>query len=258
MAPGLFASMLPLSNCTGRNFPGLDCWPYDQARRMVIRGTGLARQRDSALSVTARPAGPRGALTSIHAPRQGRQRTSMPDLERIVTAAGVVVAAAAATFALFQVVIAWRPERRREQPVVVAYQPKNGPRTVYLRNEGTGAAFNLTFGVVFGKERLPYPARSSAIDEEGDVSRALRPGHRLPKDDGHFAIELPSGIGNADVEPSAYWCRYHNAFRAYWETINPVAADAPFTIRRIPWWRRRERRGHPPINRITRFLSSLR
>ena len=46
----------------------------------------------------------------------------MDAVEDIVKVAGVVIAAAAAVFAFFQVVIAWRSERRREQPVVVAYQ----------------------------------------------------------------------------------------------------------------------------------------
>ena len=163
----------------------------------------------------------------------------------IVEAAGVVMAGAAAVFALWQAVVSWRADRKREQPVVVAYQPQ-GPGTVYLKNDGTGTALNISFGVEIKETRYPYPPQGSNTSHEGDVPRALAPGgDRIPpKDQPPFRIP---GVPAASLDAAAciYWCRYQNTFGSYWETWNPIDPNSEFKIRRVHWWNRRPRHGHP-------------
>src|SRR3954471_14124547 len=79
----------------------------------------------------------------------------------------VCITASAALFALLNVLVNARNERRRSQPIVVAHEARRRHFTdshqegfwavdAYVTSEGSGPAFNVRFGVEFGGVRYPY------------------------------------------------------------------------------------------------------
>jgi hypothetical protein len=103
----------------------------------------------------------------------------------------VCITASAALFALLNVLVNARNERRRSQPIVVAHEFKAAPlhgvasggllgRGRLPHHEGSGPAFNVRFGVEFGGVR--YPFRMTVQDpDSGNVQRVLRSGGRRPE-----------------------------------------------------------------------------
>jgi len=143
-----------------------------------------------------------------------------------------------ALFALGQLVSSVRTEARRALPIAIANQV--GPRTefdtfrVFLSNEGTGAAFNVRFGVRL--DDLEYVAG----EERGH--RALVPAKgRVPANDAEtIAIKVslaPYALqtGGPDVDKRAvFFARYEDARGKTWETDNPADPTADFKIGRAP------------------------
>jgi hypothetical protein len=170
--------------------------------------------------------------------------------------AGIVVGAVTAVGVLiFAAVNAWLAvanERKRTQPIVMVNQvggrrfvegSKRFAVDVFLRNEGTGAAFNLRFGVEFHGVRIPYK-HDSGDHHAGSVHRVLGSGGRLPET-GSWPLEIDqlfflSKLSDPDAT-RVFWARYENAQGRLWETRNPGDRSKNLGIKRIRWRRLRER-----------------
>lgn len=177
---------------------------------------------------------------------------TLTTLQEVGIIAGVVVGTVTV---LFAGVIAWvaiRNERKRTQPIVIASQ--DGPRRsiehsnrsafdVYMTNEGTGAAFNVRFGVELHGVRIPY--KHDPNDPYASVYPIVKPGQRLPNSSGwplqFDRLYLLSKIANPD-DSSIFWARYENAQGKLWETRNPGNRSGRLGIKRVRAVRLRERR----------------
>lgn len=149
----------------------------------------------------------------------------------LITAVIAALAAAISTcIAAWQGILMKRSERNRTQPIVVAYE-RSDPRDqgnalvfdVSLANEGSGPAFNVSFGVTLDGVEYAYRPRPASGQATGDVPRALGPGRTLPEDTVAYPLVL-SGLtvaaAGTALESRLYWCRYENAFGDGWKTRN--------------------------------------
>ncbi len=108
----------------------------------------------------------------------------------LVTAVLAAVAAAISTcIAAWQGVLMKSSERKRTQPIVVAYERADPTRegddlifAVSLANAGVGPAFNIRFGITLDGVESAYRAQPAGAHRAGDVPRALGPGRTLPPD----------------------------------------------------------------------------
>jgi hypothetical protein len=142
-----------------------------------------------------------------------------------------------------------RGERR---PVVLTHEARghhfrSGGGTAYLAyitNDGTTPAHNVRFGVEIDGVRIPY-----RFGDDDDASRinVVRPGERVPPSDA-WEIVIPDDFLFASEESDGgriYWCNYRSPGGWWWETRNPWARSANFTIhsrslvRRPRAWRER-------------------
>jgi hypothetical protein len=147
-------------------------------------------------------------------------------------------------------------ERKRSQPIVIAHEHRGthfgaGGWSVesYLTNDGTGAAFNVRFGVAYRGVRYAY--RMDPNDHpRGNRQTVINAGTRLPEYPGVLPILISSEQmwGAAALrrdgrlhESRVYWCRYENAFGHTWETRNPWDRSADLDIRRVRFVKLRER-----------------
>ena len=78
-----------------------------------------------------------------------------------------IAAAISTIVAAWQGVLMKRSERKRTQPIVIAYERGDPVReggdlvfAVSLTNEGVGPAFNISFGVTVGSAECAYTPRS--------------------------------------------------------------------------------------------------
>jgi hypothetical protein len=156
---------------------------------------------------------------------------------------------------LFASVNAWLSvanERKRTQPIVIAHEAyarrfakQAGCFDVgaYLTNEGSGAGFNVRFGVEFHRVRFPY--KHSAVDHDtGSVQRVLRPAEQRPAS-GVWPILVDAFLlvgETGDPDPKrVYWARYENAQGKVWETRNPGDRSEHLDIKRVRLLRLRQR-----------------
>lgn len=113
---------------------------------------------------------------------------------------------------------------------------------VYMTNEGTGAAFNVRFGVELHGVRIPY--KHDPNDPYASVYPIVKPGQRLPNSSGwplqFDRLYLLSTIANPD-DSSIFWARYENAQGKLWETRNPGNRSGRLGIKRVRAVRLRER-----------------
>ncbi len=120
----------------------------------------------------------------------------------------------------------------------------------FLTNEGTGAAFNVRFGVEFHGVRFPYK-HAPEDDQAGTVYRVVGSGKRLP-DPGSWPLEVEAlvllGARRENPDPTrVFWARYENAQGRLWETRNPGNRSGRLGIKRIrarrlhEWWEQRQR-----------------
>jgi hypothetical protein len=148
----------------------------------------------------------------------------------LVTAVIAAIAAAISTcIAAWQGILMKRSERNRTQPIVVAYE-RGDPRdqgdalvfAVSLANEGSGPAFNVSFGVTLDGVEYAYRPRPAGGQATGDVPRALGPGRTLPEDTVAYPLVLSdvTAAARTALESRLYWCRYENAFGDGWKTRN--------------------------------------
>src|SRR5207249_4977588 len=104
-------------------------------------------------------------------------------------AVGIAVGVVGVVLTTVNAWLAIANERKRTQPIVMAHQM--GPRRLggraghfavdtFLTNEGSGAAFNVRFGVEFHGVRLPYKY-APEDHHAGSVYRVVGAGERLPK-----------------------------------------------------------------------------
>jgi hypothetical protein len=162
-------------------------------------------------------------------------------------------AALAALIAIAQLLLSMVHERRRTQPIVINHAVQGplflGPSgggigyRAELRNEAGGPAFNVRFGIQHGHVRFPF-TRDPQDPSSGSRQRVISSRGRLPESGGPFMILVPwqaYGLGVVDDETRVYWCRYENAVGRTWETRNPVREAAHMEIRRVRFWRLRER-----------------
>lgn len=168
-----------------------------------------------------------------------------------ITGAGVVIAAAAV---VVREAHAARLERKRAQPVVIAHEasaPALDDRggwyaVVNLTNEGTGSAFNVTFGIELRGVRFPF--RMDRDDRgRGDRRTVVRTG----EDTEQFPIRMTSvemfdvaalKLGSGDMDATRiYWAQYENAEGKTWETRNPGNRSAKLDIRRVRFLWARDR-----------------
>lgn len=160
---------------------------------------------------------------------------------------GVVVGVGGLLTAAVNIWLSVANERKRTQPIVMAHQlgvrrfserTHNFAVDVFLTNEGSGAAFNVRFGVEFHGIRIPY-RYASEDHHAGSVYRVLGPGKRLPEN-ASWVLELDPLLFAGRTEPDStrmFWARYENAQGRLWETRNPGDRSKPLDIRRV-----RERR----------------
>jgi hypothetical protein len=154
------------------------------------------------------------------------------------TIALAIATVSLAAIALVQLAASARSEARRALPVAITHQI--GPRKeydtfrVYLTNEGTGAAFNVRFGVKL--DDIEYVAG------EGRGHRSLvSAGGRLPAV-GEEALPVKVSLapyalqrGGPDVDKRAvFFARYEDTRGKTWETRNPSDPTADFEIGRAP------------------------
>jgi hypothetical protein len=163
----------------------------------------------------------------------------------LVTAVIAAVAAAiSACIAAWQGVLMKQSERKRTQPIVVAYE-RSAPEfedgnvvfAASLANEGAGPAFNVRLGLRFGATEQPYTPRAAGPQGPGDVPRALGPGRTLPDGGGTYRLVVPiAGIPELERQLAGrvYWCRYENAFGDSWQTENAWQPEEELHIRAIP------------------------
>ena len=168
-----------------------------------------------------------------------------------LVASNVVVALIAAG----QFFVYRRTEARRIQPVAIAHrhgQPtQQGRFLVYLTNDGTGAAFNVRFGILF--RGVEYPNGADYLDGSSRGHRhRVAAGGRLPElsDTIGLIVEVPMLVyqgHEAEVAHALFFARYEDAVGKVWETRNPVDPLADFEIRavrrpRLREWRERRLR----------------
>jgi hypothetical protein len=179
--------------------------------------------------------------------------------------AAACVALLGVIVAILNVMVGAINERRRTQPIVIAHEmharrfAENNPDYfavgAYVTSEGDGPAFNVRFGVEFGRTRwfdiaVRYPYKASTDDpDSGNVERVLRSGARRPSrgaTPGWLPILIPqvSLVGSpGDREPDlsrVYWARYESARGQTWETRNPWQRSERLRIRRVRAVRWRE------------------
>jgi hypothetical protein len=149
--------------------------------------------------------------------------------------------------------LAARKERRRVRPVVIAHEHRN--RTweerlqsndwdaeAWLTNESQAQAVNVRFGIELNGTRYPY--KHEPKDQRGTRINAVAPGAREPRQDVYRIAISPyfSWAPGGNPDPGRlYWCRYESLSGEVWETRNPAARDADFSISRIRFLRLRER-----------------
>jgi len=175
---------------------------------------------------------------------------TLTTLQEVGIIAGVVVGTVTVLFAGVNAWLAIRNERKRTQPIVIAHQ--DGPRRsiehskrsafdTYITNDGTGAAFNVRFGVELHGVRIPY--KHDPDDPSASVYRIVKPGQRLPVTSWPLEFDrlfLLSKIANPD-DSSIFWARYENAQGKLWETRNPGNRSGRLGIKRVHAVRLRER-----------------
>lgn len=165
----------------------------------------------------------------------------------------VLAGVGACVFGIVQAWIAITAERKRTQPIVIAEgdpeEHKVGDdkwlRTIRVRNEGSGPAFNVRFGVRPGR-RQSYAYHSGDADPPGgSVIRVLRPGETWPREAKAacpvLLIRADDHAAPVEDRTLAYWCRYDNAVGNTWETHNPADHSSKLVIRRVRWRRRASR-----------------
>ncbi|SRR6266498_1642973 len=159
----------------------------------------------------------------------------------LVTAVLAAVAAAISTcIAAWQGVLMKSSERKRTQPIVVAYERADPTRegddlifAVSLANAGVGPAFNIRFGITLDGVESAYRAQPAGAHRAGDVPRALGPGRTLPPDGAdpyRLVVRDAAAPGAGALEKRFYWCRYENAFGRGWETENAWQPDMELHI----------------------------
>jgi hypothetical protein len=162
-------------------------------------------------------------------------------LATAVTAA--VAAAISAGIGAWQGVLMKRSERKRTQPIVVAYEraapTPNGSDLVFavsLANEGSGPAFNVRFGVELNGAEHSYEPRPAGQQGAGDVPRALGAGRTLPDVADAYPLVAPDvgAVERTVLENRVYWCRYENAFGDSWETRNAWRPEVELHIDPVP------------------------
>jgi hypothetical protein len=184
---------------------------------------------------------------------------TLTTLETIGIVTGVVAGLGTLLFAAVNAWLSISNERKRTQPIVMAHQEGNRRFVqdsrkhavdTYLTNEGSGAAFNVRFGVEFHGIRLPYKY-SPGDHPAGSVYRVLGAGKRLPEQ-GSWPLEIdPLILLSKIADPDAtrmFWARYENAQGKLWETRNPGDRSERLDIKRVrvrrfhEWWEERQRR----------------
>jgi hypothetical protein len=183
---------------------------------------------------------------------------TLTTLQKVGIVAGIVVGVGGLLFAAISAWLAVANERKRTQPIVMAHQEggrRFGKRggcfavDTYLTNEGSGAAFNVRFGVEYHGVRFPY---KHALEDHhtGSVYRVLGSGKRLPEERS-WPIEVDASLligthGDPDAS-SVFWARYENAQGKTWETRNPGNRSKRLGIKRVrarwlqEWWEQRRR-----------------
>lgn len=164
----------------------------------------------------------------------------------IVITAGI--ATAAVLVATWQGWMMRRSEQLRTQPIVVVAEqahPKPGSQDsgpsveLFLRNDGAGSAFAVTFGILEKEMRHRCPAPESGPASPGALPRVLASGTRAPAGSGFFHYELPfDPYVDGELSERVYWCRFRNAFGHEWETRNSSAEEKRLEIERIGGLRR--------------------
>jgi hypothetical protein len=149
-------------------------------------------------------------------------------------------------------------ERKRTQPIVIAHEHQR-PHFVgtgwgwqaqaYLTNDGSGAAFNVRFGIELRGVRFAYRIEEGD-DPRGNRESVVRANSRLPTGSTSTlaipisALQFWSAAAlkqDGKLHQSrAYWCRYKNAVGRTWETRNPWDRSADMQIRRVRFVRLRE------------------
>jgi hypothetical protein len=171
---------------------------------------------------------------------------------------GIAAAVVGVGVAVVNAWLAIANERKRTQPIVMVNQKGGrgfGKRPgcfaveTYLTNEGSGAAFNVRFGVEYHGVRIPYK-HAPEDHHTGSVYRVLGAEKRLPERDA-WSIEVDAFllIGKRDDpdEASVFWARYENAQGKTWETRNPGNRSKRLGIKRVrarwlhEWWEQRQR-----------------
>src|ERR1017187_8350248 len=176
---------------------------------------------------------------------------TLTTLQEVGIIAGVVVGTGTILFAAVNAWLSIRNERKGTQPIVIAHQDdpsrsleqsKRSAFDMYMTNEGTGAAFNVRFGVELHGVRIPY--KHDPDDPFASVYRIVKPGQRLPDSSWSLQFDrlyLLSKIADPDVS-SMFWARYENAQGKLWKTRNPGNRSGRLGIKRVRAVRLRERR----------------
>lgn len=117
------------------------------------------------------------------------------DLSDVLRSAATVAVALLGLGALgwmVQIGLAVWQERKRSQPIVLVHEDREhhfetgaGSSAwvvdAHIENVGSGAAFNVRFGVEFNRVRFPY--RLTVEDPEtGNRQTVVKPGDRIPSD----------------------------------------------------------------------------
>lgn len=183
---------------------------------------------------------------------------TLTTLQKVGIIVGVGVGIGGLLAAVMNVWLSVVNERKRTQPIVMTHQigvRRFSERThrfavdVYITNEGSGAAFNVQFGVEFHGIRIPYK-HASEDHRAGSVYRVLGPEKRLPST-ASWVLELDPLLFLGRTEPDStrmFWARYENAQGKLWETRNPGDRSKSLDIRRVRArrfleWREGRRRG---------------
>jgi hypothetical protein len=169
---------------------------------------------------------------------------TLTTLQKVGLVAVIVAGVGGLLFAAISAWLAVANERKRTQPIVMAHQ-EGGRRLgkrggcfaveTYLTNEGSGAAFNVRFGVEYHGVRFPYK-HAPEDHHTGNVYRVLGPGKRLPEERS-WPIEVDAFLligkrGDPDAT-SVFWARYENVQGKTWETRNPGNRSKRLGIKRV-------------------------
>jgi hypothetical protein len=167
------------------------------------------------------------------------------------------IALASLLVATWQTWMLGRSEQLRTQPIVLvgeASQPRasqgDDPSTVelFVRNDGTGSAFGVTFGVLADERHDRCRPSESGPKGPGNLPRVLGAGARAPAPPGSFLCELPfDPFASGELAERVYWCRFKNAFGREWETRNSSAEAKPLEIIRIRHFRPRAEQPSMPL-----------